>query len=93
MASSIGRGRTMKKRIGVAVGISIMLLTAIAVSSQPSLSKPDLETRLRAFGVPQGAEVLALGADGNGELFFAGWRDSSGRVHTKNTAPVPKTDR
>lgn len=87
----------MKKRIGVAAGISILLLTAIVASSQPSLSRPDLQTRLRDFGVPAGAELIAAGQTGDGKLFFVEYRDGSGEIHAKNTAPRPtprpKTDR
>ncbi|CAN5840301.1 hypothetical protein BH23CHL8_BH23CHL8_13540 [soil metagenome] len=48
---------------------------------RPSQPTGDLKSRLRAFGVPEGAEILALGGDGDGYIFDVEYRDSSGKRH------------
>ena len=74
----------MKKRSGVAVlGTTALIGVAGVASVPPTVSRTDVETRLRDFGVPKGAEVVAAQAvaDG-GTVLTVIHRDESGELHT-----------
>lgn len=72
----------MRKRILAVLGLVLAALMAIAVAGVPSSSRSDIESRLRAFGVPDGAEIGPVQMDGNGDLLMVMYRDSSGQLHT-----------
>jgi hypothetical protein len=61
---------------------AIALLASAAVFSTPALSRGDNESRLRDFGVPAGAEIVATQADADGNFLMVMYRDSSGQVVT-----------
>lgn len=64
-------------------GIGIVLVCAgAAVAIMPAQSRGDLTSRLSAFGVPDGAEIVAAQADGNGNLVMVIYRDAQGVRHT-----------
>ncbi len=70
-----GRG-ILRRRLVLAVGLGLLLLTALAVSL-PTLSKPTYEAQLRALGVPEGVEIGAAGGGPDG-LDFALYTDKDG---------------
>lgn len=79
-----GRARTttarrhVRKRLVLAVGLGLLLLTSLAVSV-PTQSRPTYEARKRALGVPDGAEVVFAGGTGR-DLLFVAYRDKSGQI-------------
>ncbi len=75
--------RTHGKRTVAAVGLlSLAILASAAVVGEPALSRATYESRLRDFGVPAGAEVVAFQADADGNFLTVMYRDSSGQVVT-----------
>ena len=75
--------RTHGKRTVAAVGLlSLAILASAGVFSEPAQSRATYESRLRDFGVPAGAEVVAFGSDADGNFFMVMYRDSSGQVVT-----------
>ncbi len=72
----------MRKRSVAVIGLSLAILASAAVFSAPAQSRGTYESRLRDFGVPAGAEVVAYGADADGNFYTVMYRDSSGRVVT-----------
>jgi len=71
-----------KKRTVAVMGFSLAILASAAVFSAPAQSRATYESRLRDFGVPAGAEVVAFGSDADGNFFEVIYRDSSGQVVT-----------
>ncbi len=43
-------------------------------------ARPNLKSRLRAFGVPAGAEIVGAGQDADGNLTEVRYRDRSGKI-------------
>jgi hypothetical protein len=78
-----------RRRILFAVGLGLLLLTALVVSL-PTLSKPTYEAALRAVGVPEGAEVITWGSDKDGNLFDVVYRDATGKEHVLNPLMTPR---
>ncbi len=72
--------RRHSRRRAVALLAAALLLAA--VFSAPAQSRGTYESRLRDFGVPAGAEVVAYQADADGSFITVMYRDSSGQVVT-----------
>ncbi len=75
-------------RIVVAVGLGLLLLVSLTLSS---LSRVDHRSQMEALGVPPGAEIVAVQADGNGTVVTVIYRDSDGSVHTVGGVDRPAT--
>lgn len=71
----------MNKRRLVGIGI-VMVCAGATVTVLPTQSRGDLASRLSTFGVPDGAEVVASQADGNGNFVMVVYRDAQGVRHT-----------
>lgn len=71
--------RMVRKRLILAVGLGLLLLTSLAVSL-PTQSRPTNEARLRALGVPEGVEIIGAAGSG-GNLLTVPYRDRDGQVH------------
>jgi hypothetical protein len=79
----------VKKRIGLVITLSLAMLAVIAASGVPTQSRPDLDSRLREFGMPAGAELVAAQQGGDGRLMTVYYRDGAGQVHMLgNVAPL-----
>jgi precorrin-3B methylase len=72
----------MRNRTVAAIGLSLAMLASAAVFGAPALSRGDVESRLRDFGVPADAEILAAQANADGDFVMVMYRDSSGQVET-----------
>lgn len=70
-----------RKRTLVSTG-AVLVFAAAALAVVPTQSRGDLASRLSAFGVPDGAEVVASQADANGNFITVVYRDAQGVRHT-----------
>ena len=77
----------MKKRLGLVITLGATLLVVLAVSTVTVQSRPDLESRLRAFGMPAGAELVAAQQGVDGRLMTVYYRDDTGVHMLGNEAP------
>ena len=85
---AIAHVRRSKVRIVAAVGLGLLLLVSLALSS---LSRGDYQSQLRAVGVPPGAEIVAVQARGDGTIITVIYRDSHGEIHTIGGVERPAT--
>lgn len=70
-----------RKRTLASTG-TVLILAGAAFAVMPAQSRVDLAGRLSAFGVPDGAEVVASQADANGNFITVIYRDAQGVRHT-----------
>lgn len=70
-----------RRRTLAGTGI-VLILAGAAFAVVPTQSRGDLASRLSAFGVPEGAEVVAAQADANGNFITVVYRDAQGERHT-----------
>jgi hypothetical protein len=75
----------MNKYIAVMLGTVLALATAVIATSLPASSESTVEAnyqaKLRAMGVPEGAEIFSIRGDEDGRLFDIRYRDGDGNVH------------
>ncbi len=84
----------MDKRIALMLGMVLTLATAVIATSLPVSSESTVEAnyqaKLRAMGVPEGADIITAGAHEDGSLFDIRYRDSDGDVHIIAPLVAPK---
>jgi hypothetical protein len=71
----------VRKRSAVVTAVALTCLTAAAVASMPAQSRGDLDSRLRAFGVPEGVVVVAAQANADGDFLTVVYKDDQGESH------------
>jgi hypothetical protein len=82
----------MRKGVAVILGLGFVLIVAVALNRpSASQSRPDLEARLRDFGMPAGAELVAAQQGSDGEFLTVYYRDSDGQVHMLGNDPPKPT--
>jgi Fe2+ transport system protein FeoA len=84
----------MNNRIALMLGMVLALATAVMASIMPASSESTAESnyqaKLRAMGVPEGAEIVAMRGDDHGNLHDIYYRDSDGNIQLVAPLPVPK---
>lgn len=80
----------MRKPIGVVVGMSLLLLTAFALSGLPARSQQDVDSRLRGLGLPEHAELGVVAMDSEGVFWDVTYFDRSGQEHVLIHRERPK---
>lgn len=72
----------MRKRIAAAIGTGLVVLTVAIVNALPTQSQQDVESRVRALGVPEDAVLGVVAGDNRGNFYEVTYFDSSGKEHS-----------